>query len=147
MPRPQGLPKTGGRQKGTPNKRTQQILDQAAAEGITPLEVQLRTMRMLWEKAHEGSVPDLELAKQACAVAAQCAPYCHPRLAAVEARVDARLAADPISFEQHKQRALRDLKEAFREYEIPDHRPQGVIGPPVIEHEGRRSGAGDEPAR
>jgi len=87
VPRPQGLPKTGGRQKGTPNKRTQQILDQAAAEGITPLEVQLRTMRMLWEKAHEGSVPDLELAKQACAVAAQCAPYCHPRLAAVEARV------------------------------------------------------------
>src|SRR5215831_7325183 len=28
--------------------------DQAAREGITPLEVQLRTMRMLWAKANEG---------------------------------------------------------------------------------------------
>src|SRR5215471_1233994 len=38
VPRPKGLPKTGGRQKGTANKRTCEIADQAAREGITPLE-------------------------------------------------------------------------------------------------------------
>ena len=89
MSRPKGLPKTGGRKRGTKNRRTSRIVVEAAREGITPLEVQLRTMRMLWERAHRSSEPDLQLAKEACAVAAQCAPYCHPRLANVEARIDA----------------------------------------------------------
>jgi hypothetical protein len=45
-------------------------------------------MRMLWERAHRGPEPDLALTKEACAVAAQCAPYLHPRLSAVEAKVE-----------------------------------------------------------
>jgi len=52
-------------------------------EGITTLEVQLHTMRMLWMKAHEDSSPDLELAKQACVIANDAAPYCHPRSQAI----------------------------------------------------------------
>jgi hypothetical protein len=43
---------------------------------------------MLWNQAHRSAEPDLELAKEACAIAAQCAPYVHPRLASIEARVE-----------------------------------------------------------
>ena len=154
MPRPQGLPKTGGRQKGTPNKRTQQILDQAAAEGITPLEVQLRTMRMLWERAHQTRVPDLELAKQACAVAVQCAPYMHPRLAAVEAKVAVDARVEEISFEEQKRQALAAFDAAFgvvrtpegklinaEEFKVPDQRMS-----PVIEHQPSASDSAGTPA-
>ena len=45
MPRPKGLPKTGGRQKGVANKRTREIADAAAREGLTPLEYMLGVMR------------------------------------------------------------------------------------------------------
>ena len=87
--RPKGYPKTGGRKQGAANKRTRQIADAAAKEGLTPLELQLRAMRMLWERAHRGPEPDLALVKEACSVAAQCAPYLHPRLSAVEAKIEA----------------------------------------------------------
>src|SRR5215471_647703 len=73
-------------------------------------------MRMLWAKANEGSVPDLELAKQACAVAAQCAPYCHPRLAAVEARVGMAAQVETISAEERCRRAREEIDRAFAEY-------------------------------
>jgi hypothetical protein len=78
-----------GRKPGSPTKRRREIIDKAADAGITPLELQLRTMRMLWERAHRNSEPDLQLAKDACAIAAQCAPYLHPRLSAVEAKIEA----------------------------------------------------------
>jgi hypothetical protein len=64
----------------------------ARAEGITPVEVMVKSMRMLWERAHRGPEPDLQLAKEACAVAAQCAPYSHPRLTSIEARVETVLS-------------------------------------------------------
>src|SRR5215471_9466385 len=73
-------------------------------------------MRMLWAKANEGSVPDLELAKQACAVAAQCAPYCHPRLAAVAARVGIAAQVETISVEERRRRAREEIERAFAEY-------------------------------
>ena len=38
MPRPKGLPKTGGRAKGTPNKRTQSVTEKLAALGCDPIE-------------------------------------------------------------------------------------------------------------
>ena len=72
-----------GRKPGSANKKTREIADRAAQEHITPLEVLLNSMRYLWTKAHEGTSPDLELAKDACVIANQAAPYCHPRLAAV----------------------------------------------------------------
>ena len=70
-----------GRPRGSQNKRTQarlKIVEHAAAEGITPLEVMLQTMRALWA---EGS-DDSRLA--ACKIAEDAAPYVHPRLSAVE---------------------------------------------------------------
>ena len=37
MPRPKGLPKTGGRAKGTPNKRTQSVMEKLEALGCDPI--------------------------------------------------------------------------------------------------------------
>ena len=62
----------GGRQKGTPNKRTTELYAKVT-EGETPLEYLLRRMR---DKTVDDSV------RTHCAVAA--APYCHPRLASTE---------------------------------------------------------------
>jgi hypothetical protein len=77
MSRPRGLPKTGGRQKGVANKRTREIADAAVREGLTPLEWMLQVLR------DENVDPERrdEMAKAA-------APYIHPRLSNVEAKID-----------------------------------------------------------
>ena len=74
MPRPKGLPETGGRQNGVANKRTREIADAAIKEGLTPLEYMLAVLR------DENADPERrdEMAKAA-------APYIHPRLASIEA--------------------------------------------------------------
>jgi hypothetical protein len=76
MPRPRGLPKTGGRQKGIANKRTREIAEAAMAQGLTPLEYMLAVLR---DETIDSERRD-EMAKAA-------APYIHPRLASVEAQV------------------------------------------------------------
>jgi len=85
-PRNGGTQHGAGRKPGSANLRTREIADQAAREGITPLEVQIRTMRALWEKAtdKDGKVIDLDKAKEACDVARDAAPYMHPRLAPID---------------------------------------------------------------
>ena len=66
-----------GRKKGSVTKKTREIADRAAAEGITPLEVMIAAMR-----AHyDAKPPRLD---EAAAIAKDAAPYMHPRLAAVE---------------------------------------------------------------
>jgi hypothetical protein len=45
VPRPKGLPKTGGRQKGVANTRTREIADSAIGESLTPLEYVLAVLR------------------------------------------------------------------------------------------------------
>jgi hypothetical protein len=91
--------KTGGRQKGTPNKRTiakQTVAlerqEQAVAAGVTPLEVMIADMRF----HHAAAIRELDrgaeadLAKVATSLSAaraaakDAAPYIHPRLAAIE---------------------------------------------------------------
>ena len=66
--------KTGGRQKGSKNKRTVE-LDKAAAKGIMPLDYMLTVMR------NEAADPILraDMAKSA-------APYLHARRAAEDRR-------------------------------------------------------------
>lgn len=54
------------------------------AEGVTPLDVMLGTMRALWAGAWLGDQMDAEKAAQASAVAKDAAPYMHPRLQATE---------------------------------------------------------------
>jgi hypothetical protein len=71
-----GEVKTGGRKKGTPNKKTeqqQQIIEAAAAAGITPLEFLLAKM---------ADTSATEAVRMDAAKAA--APYVHARLAAIE---------------------------------------------------------------
>ena len=79
MPRPVGLPKTGGRRKGSRNKRTGEFKAAVLAAGVTPLEYMLAVMR-------DPSVD----ADRRDRMAAAAAPFLHPRLQAVEARVDVR---------------------------------------------------------
>lgn len=62
-----------GRPKGSANKRTREIADKAAEEGVTPLEYLLSVMRN--ELADEAR--RLDAAKAA-------APYVHPKLSTVE---------------------------------------------------------------
>jgi hypothetical protein len=86
--------KTGGRSKGTPNKSTQarkEIIEKAAVEaGITPLEVMLQTMRKAWEENDY---------KVATAVAAQAAPYVHPKLAQIDSTVEGSFTVEIVKFE------------------------------------------------
>lgn len=65
--------KTGGRQKGTPNKATAAKVQEIAATGETPLDYMLRIMR--------DNLLDYELRFEAAKAAA---PYVHPKLSAVE---------------------------------------------------------------
>ena len=64
-----------GRRPGSASKRTREIADKAAAEGMTPLEVMLRAMKEHAEALRWD---------QAASVAKDAAPYIHPRLAAIE---------------------------------------------------------------
>jgi hypothetical protein len=68
----------GGRQKGTPNKRTvakQALADRLRSSGITPLEYMLKVMR-----SRSKSVADERRDDMAKAAA----PFMHPRLNAIQ---------------------------------------------------------------
>ena len=65
--------KTGGRRKGTPNKKTVEMLAEIAATGELPLDYMLRVMR---DPTADDDRRD-DMAKAA-------APYCHARLATVD---------------------------------------------------------------
>ena len=64
--------KTGGRQKGTPNRATSEMRRAIAESGETPVEYMVRIMR---DETAEPSRRD-DMARAA-------APYLHPRLSAV----------------------------------------------------------------
>jgi hypothetical protein len=67
----------GGRQKGTPNKKTRQFMERVQASGLVPLEYMLSVMR------DETAPPERrdEMAKAA-------APFVHPRLATTRIQGD-----------------------------------------------------------
>jgi hypothetical protein len=65
--------KTGGRQRGTPNKASAVKAAAVAASGLTPLDYMLTVLR------DEGADP-----KDRMWAAEKSAPYVHPRLATVE---------------------------------------------------------------
>jgi len=89
-----GSRKGAGRKVGAATKKTREIADKAAAEGITPLEVMLRTMRALvgrFDALHAQAETDegraavpLDLMVEASGIAKDAAPYMHPRLTATE---------------------------------------------------------------
>lgn len=71
--RKKGAPKTGGRQKGTPNKATVAKALEIASTGLTPLDYMVSVYRDARQK--------LEIRLDAAKAAA---PYVHPRLATME---------------------------------------------------------------
>ena len=75
--------KTGGRQKGTRNRATEEARAAAAAAGVLPLEYMLSVMR--------DSAADC---KRRDAMAMAAAPYLHPRLTAIESSVAGNPSAE-----------------------------------------------------
>ena len=73
MPRG-GLRPGAGRKRGAVTKKTTEIAQRAAAEGVTPLEVMLAAMRLAYKKKDMAA---------AAGFAKDAAPYMHPRLSAV----------------------------------------------------------------
>jgi hypothetical protein len=77
MAPPKGTPKSGGRKKGIPNKKSVARTEAIEASGLTPLEFMIQCMR-------NGAMPEdfrLDAAKAA-------APYVHPKLTSVELKGD-----------------------------------------------------------
>jgi hypothetical protein len=72
-----------GRKKGSLSQKTRAIAERATSEGLTPLEVMLKTMRSAWAKASTNgeTVTSFKDALIAVAMAEKAAPYIHPRLA------------------------------------------------------------------
>jgi hypothetical protein len=68
-----GVRNGAGRKRGVRNKKTKELLEAVAASGIIPLDYMLAVMR-------DETAPDER--RDAMAIAA--APYCHPRLSAIE---------------------------------------------------------------
>ena len=68
-----GARPNAGRKVGAATKKTKEIADQAAQDGITPLEFMLRIMR------DTGSEQ-----KDRMAMAVSAAPYIHARLSSIE---------------------------------------------------------------
>jgi hypothetical protein len=64
-----------GRKRGSLAKKTTEVAQRAAEEGITPLEVMLKAMT-----AHYNA----RRYDEAAAVAKDAAPYMHPRLSAMQ---------------------------------------------------------------
>jgi hypothetical protein len=100
MPRPAGLPKTGGRKKGTSNKATVAREAAVKASGLTPLDYMLGVMR------DEEAPTELRLD-----AAARSAPYVHPRLSSVAVEnKDGQPFA--ISVEQQQREAEERARQA-----------------------------------
>jgi hypothetical protein len=62
-----------GRPKGAATRKTREIADRAAAEGIMPLDYMLSVLR------REDATPE-----QKAWAAEKAAPYCHPKLSSIE---------------------------------------------------------------
>ena len=85
MARAKGTPKTGGRQKGTPNKRTREAATACAESGLTPVEYLVSVYRD----------PSVELDRRIDAAKAV-APYLHARLSTTTLKGDAESGTEII---------------------------------------------------
>jgi hypothetical protein len=76
-----------GRKKNTPNRASAERERKVAASGATPLDVMLRSMRSLIALADESGHDPKKFEhylRGAASIARDLAPYCHPKLSAVE---------------------------------------------------------------
>jgi hypothetical protein len=105
--------KNGGRRPGagrpktrdTPaGKQAQELTLKAWREGTTPLQLMLDTVKDIYEK--EGG-------KAAFPYAKECAPYIHPKLTAVDAKIGGQVGvyeAQPIPVETRDSDSLESAK-------------------------------------
>ncbi len=77
-----GARANAGRKAGSATKKTREIADKAAADGITPLEYMLKVMRD--DSDHEDPRVQAQREAMRFEAAKAAAPYIHPRLAAIE---------------------------------------------------------------
>jgi hypothetical protein len=82
-------------------------------------------VRFLWKDLKNGAQIDEKLADKACAIAAACAPYCHPRLHAIDAKIETALVV--MTEDERRAQARQAIAEAFAE------RPLKLIEGEVIE--------------
>lgn len=94
-----------GRPKGSVSKKTQELVAAALAEGVTPIDVMLGTMRKLWDSATTTDPEHIAIltrsgrtqhsvAIEACEIAAKAAPYCHAKLVAQTVKLESEDAAE-----------------------------------------------------
>lgn len=83
---PQKGERRGGRQKGTPNKKTAKLLEGVAAGGMTPLEFLLAVMRGTLPERKEDDTATLESERFGLRfeAAKAAAPYVHAKRTQIE---------------------------------------------------------------
>jgi hypothetical protein len=79
-----GARRGAGRKQGAATKKTREVADKAASEGITPLEFMLKIMRTEPSDEVEDERLLQSMLEMRFEAAKAAAPYIHPRLAAVE---------------------------------------------------------------
>ena len=122
MPRPKGFPKTGGRKRGSLNKRTitqqeqSKTVAQAAKEaGLTPLEYMLKVMR-------DPETPPQRRDDMAKA----CAPYMHARLAAVDPETGKALEQPQVNIMVAARQVALLLQKAHKRIEQVEKVPSST---------------------
>lgn len=115
-----------GRKKGSATEKTREIANQAAAEGITPLQVMMEAMI---EHRTAGRLD------KAAAIAKDAAPYMHPRLSYVKSDVTLSDADADEALETELEGLLR-----CRQAASPD--PPETPGRSDNGHAGSTNGAG-----
>lgn len=87
-----------GRKAGSATKKTREIADKAASEGITPLEFMLQMMRSELPESEDPRVM-LDAMAMRFEAAKAAAPYIHPKLSAVEmnAKVQTRSLEEELA--------------------------------------------------
>jgi hypothetical protein len=128
MPRGGYRPGTGGkragagRKKGSVTRRTRKtnaLAQKAAGEGPLPLQVLLEAMRYYHAKG------DLSAAAE---VAKAAAPYCHPKLAAVQPDQPPQLPPVPLTQQiDDTERALLQLAKDMAAAAAKDSAPAPVV--------------------
>src|SRR5438105_3125435 len=101
-----GRQKTGGRQKGTPNKRTQESIAKVKASGLSPLDYMLS---ILHSKVPRGAnvLQKIAHTQMRFEAAKAAAPYVHSKLASVEHK---GVGGGPIEFTQITRKIVRPEK-------------------------------------
>ena len=130
MPRG-GRREGAGRKPGSKLTKSALIAAEARDAGISPLEVQLTTMRELWQRANAGPKMDAELAREACAIAKDCAQFVHPRLSTVEASLTVEDRNNSAQLYEVLSRMSPSERAAVRaSFELLRQR---MLAPPVID--------------